>query len=472
MRAQALSKTAGDVTDIECPDPQRPGGYIKIGEWQSGDERATIALEGHMALQLRSTLLRLAQARCAYDIQLHFGNCEDLSNFHDFKKALILESARGGTYDTDELGSLESEDEGQVDERLDTSALRVYDTVTMTFAERAQDIVTNEILDIVICDAISCGECEDESDGCEKVFAVTTSAGGSPGTPPDVVYSIDGGVTWYAHDIEAFATGDTADAVACVSGYLVPVSNSFGGLAYADLDEFDGVSDPVFTGVTTGFVAGGEPRDIWSVGTRAWIVGDFGYVYVTDDPTGGVSVQDAGVATISQLNAVHAISRTFAVAAGNDGVVIYADDGETWQVTQTNPVGPGTNLNCIWAKNADEWWVGTDGGQVFYTLNQGETWTERAFSGSGAGEVHDIQFATDSIVYISHETATPRGRLLVSYSGGNSFTLLPRDASIMPVVDRFTAIAACQADPGFLAAGGLADDASDGAIVVGNMAAA
>ncbi|GAG69600.1 unnamed protein product, partial [marine sediment metagenome] len=108
MRGQALSKSFGDVTDIECPDPNRPEAYLKIGEIQAGEERATMALEGRFALDIKSRLLQLAQRKCPLDVQLHFGDCEDLTNRNNYKKILYLEDARLASYDTEDLGSLQS----------------------------------------------------------------------------------------------------------------------------------------------------------------------------------------------------------------------------------------------------------------------------------------------------------------------------------------------------------------------------
>ncbi len=471
MRADALSQGFGDVTDIMCPDETSPGKYVKIGEFQTGEERATITLEGRMAVALRSKLMRLAKQKCPFDVQLHAGNCEDLSNFSEFKKSIFLESGRAATYDTDPLGSLQDDDRAEVNESIELSARVVYDTVAMGFNEEAGDIVTNEVLDVVACDSISCGDCTDESSGCQKWYAVTSAAGGSPGTPPDVVYSIDGGDTWFAHDIDVLGATDDADANACVGAYHVVVSNAAGGIAYVLLTELDGITDPAYTLTTAGVVAGGEPNDIWSVGNKAYVVGDWGYIYDTIDPTGGLTVRDAGDLTVSNLLTVHGLSSSYALAAGNDGVILVSIDGTNWALATTTPIGIGTNINVIKAKSKTEWWIGTSAGEIWYTLNSGTTWTLRAFPGSGAGIVHDLEFATDSILYVSHSTAAPLGRVLASFSGGSagSFQVLPQDTTLMPANDRFTAIAACLADPGKLVSVGLADNAADGIIVVGSM---
>ena len=73
----------------------------------------------------------------------------------------------------------------------------------------------------------------------------------------------------------------------------------------------------------------------------------------------------------------------------------------------------------------DLWWTGGANGSVYRTKDTGTTWAEKSFNGSGSGVVYDIVFPTRSIGYISHSTATPSGRLLRTYSGGNSWVVQP-----------------------------------------------
>lgn len=467
FRAGSPSKPFGDITDIECPHPSQPGKFVKVGQIRSGDDRATIDLMGKHALDIRSRMLQLGLQGCPLDVFVHYGDCEDLSIYNDFKKILVFEDAGITEWGADDLGTLDDDGQAEVNETSPISAQIIYDYVPLSFSEEAGDVVTNPVIDVVICDDISCGYCVDESDGCQKIYALTNAALGSPAGIPDIVFSLDGGVTWYAHDIDSLLTGEDPNALACVGPYLVVVSNADNALHYTLLADVTFTTDPVFTEVAVGFVPGAGPNDIWSVGNKAWIVGDNGYVYVLTDPTAGVTVQDAGLATTSPLNAVHALNANFAVAVGDDGVVIVAEDGERWSLTPTNPVGPGINLTSVWVKSKTEWWVTASDGNLYYTLNGGETWVQKAFTGDGAGTTEAIVFATDSIAYLSHTEAGTLGRILGSFDGGNSWIVLPQQPGLIEVNDGFNALAACQVDPKLLVAVGVNENGTDGIIVVG-----
>jgi hypothetical protein len=470
LMAGGVSQGFGDVEKIECPDPNRYGEFIEVGQIQGTIERATMTLSGRFAADLESTLLKLAKRRCSVDVQVHFGQCTDPSDFNEFTKALIIEDARLTNYDTEDLGTLSSDGSAVVGESTDISAKEIYEALQLSFAERAGDVVTNEVIDGVGCDRISCGDCDDESVGCQKWYFLTLSAGGSPGTPADVVFSIDGGANWYGHDIDTLGAAEDPDALACLGTYLVVVSEDSGSLHYATKDDILPTNDEDWTEDATGFVAAGGPRDIWSTGTYAFIVGDNGYVYGTSDPTAGVTVLDAGVATSNDLTAVHALNDDFAVAVGNSGTIIKTETGDTWTAVTPTDVLFTQNWEAVWVKSEREWWVAgaTVGGvgQVWYTLDGGSTWTQANIGGTYT-DFYDIAFASDSVAYLTGDVSGPAGRILRTFSGGESWVVLPEGIGNLPSNDRINAIAACEDDVNIVVGGGLADNGTDGIIVVG-----
>lgn len=469
-RAQAVSQDFGEVTDIECPHPTRPGAFTKVGSFQTGEGRATVSLEGRFAIDLRSRLMRLAKTGCPVDVQVHFGDCEDLSDHNAFKKILYLQDAKISAYNSDDLGSLSSGDTAAVNENVDISATEVFDVIPNAWAERGGNLVTTEALDAAICDDISCGECGDPSEGCNKVFVITKKAGGSPGTPADVVYSLDGGITWFAHDIDSLLATDDPDEVDCLKGYLVIVSEDSGSAHYANLDEFDDHgTDPDFTEVLTGFEVGGEPTCIKALNTAAFIGGAGGRIYKMTNPPDGVTVLEDGSLTPSTLLSIDALNEKLIVAVGADGIILYSNDGATFAALMTSPVGVGVDLLAVALKSKDEWWVGSDAGNLYYSLDAGAHWHIKPFPGSGVGDVRSIDIQNESIMHIGvRYTAPDAGRVLTSYNGGYDWEIMPLGAALMPASTHINAVVGCPADPELVVAVGLRSG-TDGIILTGRM---
>jgi hypothetical protein len=464
--AGSLEQSLGDLEKIEVPDPDNYGSFLEIGTIRGSEERATTSLSGRYAADLASTLIRLAKIKCDSDVQIHFGACQNPASFNEFDKNVILEGAAITSVSTDELGTLESGDQAAVNESAELSAKQFYEVLPLKFSERGAAIVTGIVSDMAIFDSIGCGECDDESDGCSKVYGVTETAPGSAGTPMDLLYSPDGGLNWYATDVDGSAAEGPA-GVWRVNNY-VGVTSDTNALYYilqsALAGLVAGTSDPSFTQVTTGFVATKTPNDSWSTGSKVFIAAEGGYVYVMTDPTAGVTVLDAGNATTQGLNAIHSPDGSVVVAGGDSGAVVFSTDGVTFSLVATAP--SAQNINAVWAVNKRVFWVGTADGKLYYTTDQGATWTEKTFTGSGSGVVTDIAFATDSVMYLVHNTTVTAGRVLRSYDAGYSFVVMPEGTASMVVADGFNAVAACKYDANLAVVGGDSDG-TDGVIVRG-----
>lgn len=462
MKAGALDWSVGDVEKIECPSGEEYGEFIEEGEIQGAQERPTVPLTGRYASNLASTLLELARQRCDYDIHIHFGRCTDPRLFNQFTKGIIFEKGRSTNYSTEDLGALASDENAKVDESTDVSGREFYEVLPLSYAEKAKDIVANPLADVVICSTPSCGDCEDEDPGCNKVFAISGSTGGSPGTAPDVVWSSDKGANWAADDVDVLGAVSTAPGIACLTEYVVVISDSDDSLNYKTRADIVNAVAGGWTAETAGIQAAGSPADIWSVGNYAFICGDLGYVYGTDDPTAGVTVLDAGVATTENLDKIHAISSEFAVAVGENGAIVYTEDGVSFAEAPSSP--SALDLTAVWVKTEDEWFVST-ATQLYYTLDRGVSWTAKNLPVTPTN-ITDIYMSTDSVMYVNIVFGS-LGRIYRSYDGGYSFVNTPEGVATIPAADAYTAGAACRHDPNFVVGAGLADDGADGILIVG-----
>lgn len=465
LKMGGVSQSFGDITRVECPDPYKYNSFVEVAKIRGASGRPTTSLQGRYYADLLSTIMRLARVGCPVDVQLHIGSSTDPSQFNTFQKALILEEAYFSAVNTEDLGALASGDSAVVNETGEISAKDFYEVRPMTFAEKAASIITNEVVDIIYADAVDCGETGGlQSDGSNKIFALTKAAGGSPTTPADVVYTIDGGSNWFAYDVNSLGAAIEPTALAQVGTYIVVTSAAEMSYHYAAKTSFDGgVSAPSFTKVL--MPSSGKPNDIFSLGNVAYLCGDAGYIWKMQDPTAGVTAIESGSATVVKLNAINAYSVDAAVAVGNDGVVIYTTNGTNWAATAKKPAGYGVNLTCVWMRTAYEWWVGTSTGKVFYTTNSGATWTEKSFTGSGSGSVYAIAFATPSVGYIGVQNGSTKGVIHRTYDGGYTWNVMPEGSGSLPTCTKIGALAVVQGSANEVVAGGA--NSSDGIVILG-----
>lgn len=462
-RAMGISFPQGDVTPVYNPSESQYGKFDVVDKIRGARGLPTLPIQFRMERDL-SEVLEKVNRECDWDIQIHFGDCQDPTDFNEFNGILVLEAAASTSYDTSELGALDSSQDAVIEENVPFTGEFLYIVRPVNPEELAATEVTDEIIDIVICDAVTCGACGLPRDGCQRVFALTTGTAGSPGLAAELLFTSDGGATWGETDITTLGLGVAPSAMTCVGTNLVVVSNASDSLHYAPIvDILNGVE--VWTEVTAGFVAAGSPNAIFSLSrTQTWIVGDGGYVYFSDDITVGVTVQTAGTVTAQDFNAIHGIGKNDLLAVGAaNALVVTSNGGETWSLV----VGPavGVALNTVWMRSELEWFIGDAGGDLWYTRDGGTNWTQKAFAGDGAGQVRHITFATPTVGYMAHDTAAPLGRILRTVDGGYSWIVQPPSGLTFPVNDQINKIAACRDNVNIAFGGGLGDNAADGFIV-------
>ena len=465
FKAMSLEQSFGDVENIYTPHPDVFDKFLVVGSVRAEEERPTTQLQGRYALDLASDLLRLAKIGCANDVHIHFGDCTNPADFNEFRKIVVMEEAHIPNWATDDVGALQPDEKASILETADISAVSLFEILPRGFAERAGDIITNQVNDVVICDQIQCGECDELSDGCQKIYMVTNASGGSPSTPPDIVWSLDGGSNFFARDIDTMTSG-SAIALACVKQFTVALESGEPRHHFVLKDEMVGAASVLNWAEITTY--NDNPTDIWSNGNVAFMVGEGGFVWRMTDPTVEAPEVDAGVATSDDLRAVHGIGDEFAVAVGDNGAIVYTEtgDGTIWQAAPSSPVGAGIALISVAVKDENEWLVGTDDGRLFFTVDKAVTWILKGFPGSGSGTTQDIEFSNDTVVYLAHNPAGDDGRILRSYNGGFDWNIVPETSSQLPDNQTILSLAACQFDPNFLVAVGLGP-VTDGIVLIG-----
>lgn len=459
----------GDVNKIERPSDLAYNQWEQIGTYQMSQDRATLTLTVY-SIAARQSIMELVRLRCPFDIQIHHGACGESPMDFDggWDRVRILEDALTTGYTTSDLGSLEGDGQDKVTEELPTSARSVYDVLPMTYFNVAQAEVGEIVVAVDVCDLATCGDCPGDiaSDGCQKVFAVTNAKGSSPGVLPQVIITTDQFATaaierWIT---TVALTEDATDGV-CVGDYFVVSSANGEAFHYAPTaDMID--EDETWTKVTTGVVAGSGPVAMWNYSPLlTFVAGLGGYIYRMYDPAAGVVVANAGALTTEDFNDISGYDAENVAAVGDAGAFVYAVDGKTFQLGAA-PVGP-TDLLSVAYRGKYEIWVGGDDGNFYVTTDYGNHWTTKASKGALA-QIDAIVWASDSVGFAAGQTAAPAGVIIRTINGGYSWYVVPEGSGMtIPAADYFTSLAVCTKEVNKLFAGGLADNASDGILVMG-----
>ncbi len=109
-----------------------------------------------------------------------------------------------------------------------------------------------------------------------------------------------------------------------------------------------------------------------------WAVTSGGNIHKSEDAGLTWTTQDAGLATAQNLNCVHFLDRSLGFAAGvANAIVRTRNGGLTWSAI-AGPAGQSAiAINVIEVVTEQRVWIGYADGKVFFSEDQGATWTQR-----------------------------------------------------------------------------------------------
>lgn len=275
-----------------------------------------------------------------------------------------------------------------------------------------------------------CANCGVANDGTYLKYWCGKSTTASPGAKPVIFYQL-GSSTPVAQVVSSAAIAEDLVGIAVVGNYLLVYSQTGGGSStgayhYAAIGA-NGVPG-TWTKVTTGFVGGATPFDIYVASpSEVYFAADSGYIYKSTDITKGVSVINAGATVTTTLSRIRGNSQLMVIGGSANTLIYSANGGISWSTFPTTPpVGGSTIYNAVDVIGAKTVWVGTSTGQLFYTLDLGLTWTEVTFSGSGTAAasgfkgVADIYFVNASEGYFVWNGPS-NAKMFRTYNGGASW---------------------------------------------------
>ncbi len=453
-RLTGFTHTQGAVTPVRCPSEDAYDSFDVQDVVRGASDLPTTSLVGRFGL---SNVILTEE--CPFHLQAHFGKCGSPTHFNlGWEKILAWSAALFTSKSSDDLTALDEDQRNPILLTGEVTGQQMWIINRLTVGEKAAGEVTREVIKIFVNDYLACGDCGWSSGGCERVYAITRSSGsGSPGLPAELLVSEDGGNTWTQYDITTLATDEQPSDGAVMGDWLIVVSEDSGSLHYAHVDDLT-------TWYETNVGIVGAPIAIWvQSATDAWIVGAGGYIYYTQDITGGVEVQDAGVAASGEdLNDVMAVSSMRVVAVGDAGTVVFTvNGGAAWSAAADSPTI--ANLNVVAVRTDYTWVVGSTTGYIFYTRDAGASWYQSSFLGMGTGQVFDMAFSkqpNSPFGFMAHDEYVLR-----TIDGGQSWYRIPITGyGSLPANTTIGTIGTCR-DPNVMYGGGLAVDSTDGIII-------
>jgi photosystem II stability/assembly factor-like uncharacterized protein len=167
-----------------------------------------------------------------------------------------------------------------------------------------------------------------------------------------------------------------------------------------------------------------------------------------------------GSITTQDLNDIHGFGQTIVAVGGSNAVLWSENDGRSFSLV-TGPA-VGVNLTSVWCISKNIWMVGTGGGKLYYTLNNGTTWAEIGLP-SVATVINDIHFENEVVGYLAAEVGGVAAVFRTTDSG-NSWQNTAPHLYALPTAVRVNVVYSCGNNR--VLAGGRKTAGGDGMVAI------
>jgi hypothetical protein len=453
----------GEDTKITAPDPVDFNRDIQVGTVVGSDERATLSIGARYTSQ-QDILMRWKNRRCRVDIYALTGRCGNPQDFSEGgEKWVYFPDGQISSHSFENFGAYGKDENSPTNNSVDMTAEDYWELLKMNQSQVGSASTVREIWTVDIYKGNSCEDCPEP---CDRVLATMAGAAATPGTQPLLVYSGDGGLTWSTQTISTLFSNEVVSDGVVIGGDIVYVSNTSNSMHYTNIEDIY-VGSNTWSETITGFVAGKAPNAITSADARhSWIAGDGGYIYYVKNHKVKAEVQDAGIGTTQNLNAINAYDEENVLTVGNSNAVVYTvNGGITWQ-TVTGPA-VGVNLGACWMWDRDTWLIGEGAGgtgKLWLTTNKGYTWSQISLPATYV-RIYKIVFVSEAEGYLI-ATNGSQGFVLRTITGGNEWDVLPQGKKATSIDNTYLRdLGVCSKYANTAFAAGLADNGTAGIIL-------
>jgi len=418
----------GSVERRWCPDPET-GDYVLGNRVQGPPDAPTATLTTHIA-ETADYLERLNMRRCPQSFYVLKGKCKSRKLVLNYGRGWVLHYgietqktlsglAAGFTSGIDESGQAFEYDLAKVEPFFQLQDTRETTTETQT------------LFDIAACNAPQCaGVCGPAEEACDFLVAVAAAETGV--ATANVIYSLDGGITWTAMATDPFLADEDVISVVCFpvgdgSATRVVVARGTTSGLVAEIAWTDDLGATAWNNVLVGTTATEFAQ--WNGALFAldrrhiWLVTDSGNIYFSND--GALSWTEQATTNTNGLNYVRFVDEQVGLAVGDTNTILLTRDGGGHWNALTGPVAQAAvNCQCVDLFDDHRYFIGYSDGELWYTL-AGDVnmvsadWSQRLLdTPTGAVSTHrinDVMFYRDG----GYHTDDHMGYLVTKWEDGS-----------------------------------------------------
>lgn len=414
-----VTKPRGNNTLNHCPDPVNPGKYIVSSKTKAAPGLVTFSIE----TKIYKLFDFLENLKCPVPIIAQAVSCSPKNLFSNWDRAFVFLNSDNVQEGISNL--LTMTDENEVMQSFDMEADDMLRLAPLRIGRDLDIAETQALNSIFACDVDSCaGSCGNAHEQCDTMYAVSDAVNASASGRANL-WTLSNN-NWSVAEADPFGTSENI-----IGGGCFALSRSTRRIVvFRGTTDAGNPAEAAYTddgGVTWTTVSFGSDNGEFVSSPKAvavldanniWVGTDSGRIYFSNDGGSSFTVQENQGIHSAKWNVIQMLDARNGFAGGDaDVIAVTSDGGQVW--SQVNATGSGDDIVAGAMIDINTIWVGTSGGELFYSNDGGVTWTERTgFAGSGIGMVDDILFLNNQVGYVSMRNGSNLSTILTTRTGG------------------------------------------------------
>jgi len=421
-----VTQSLGDVTRRHCTTARSGGGFDLVSRRQGPPGEVTTSLTGYLG----KTFSWLEKLKCISAMYINHVTCGNKGTFSNWDRAELLTWPFLTNRTKTNAAMRETTDNAEF--ALDASAAEWVDKLHLTLT-RLTTSEAQALNAIASAGYNRCGgPCGGVEEACDVLYATATSAAG-PATA-NVQKSTNGGITWAACATDPFGAGYDAKGVVVVdvdkdtkrivAGRGETVAGEPAKVAYSE------DAGATWTSVSL-------PTANAEFITALYAL-DYQHIYAgTDQGTlcfssdGGLTWNEQATSCANDILCFSFANENLGLMVGDANECHYTVNGGANWVSVTGPAAGDALLSCV-MHDRNNWLIGQDDSELWFTRNGGSTFTQRTLPvppsfNAGVG-IHAMAWYNQFIGWIAVNyttaAAAKRSAIMETIDGGYTWEVL------------------------------------------------
>jgi hypothetical protein len=304
---------------------------------------------------------------------------------------------------TGDLNTADGNDNAEIMEEYAYSPREYYEVKPMRFGAIGASTITRVALDADVF----------YQDGNAYLFTLHDKLST---THPSAISVIRNDTALAQTDITALSTNGVASCLRVVGDYVVLGRSTSSSESYLYAPVKDLINGTVaFLEVTSGAVSTKGLNALYVQSASAIFAAcQGGYVQMIPGVGAALATIDAGVATASNLNAIHGLGNQVIAVGASNAIILSNDFGRAGTFKSYTGPESGEALNTVWMTAPDEFYIGTATGKIHYGkynpyLDTITYVTSIPLKGATATAITDIRFVNEVVGYVAYTTSGSAG---------------------------------------------------------------